>query len=351
MAGYNLLVMQIKDLGEFAVIELLKETVTAQRSGPNHGTEFGYRLLVDNGDDAAAWRTGEATELFTTDTMVEGVHFNRSTTPWTDLGWKSLASNISDIAAMGGLPMYALVTLGLPPETDVDHLKELYAGMMQISNTYGVAIVGGDLVRSPVVFITVSLTGVHPGNPMLRTAARAGDGIGVTGYLGSSGAGLRLLLEDTPAETPAETPAPSAAAEYSKESHRRPHPAVEQGRLLSKSGVETAMDISDGLADDLSKLCQASGLSARIYADRVPVHPLVKQTYPDNWLDLALNGGEDYQLLFTARSRLMSEVLPLLPEGSALIGEITDGRPGEVVIVGTDGQETAAAPGGWDHYR
>ena len=111
------------------------------------------------------------------------------------------------------------------------------------------------------------------------------------------------------------------------------------------------MDISDGVADDLSKLCQASGLSARIYADRVPVHPLVKQTYPDDWLDLALNGGEDYQLLFTAQSHLMSEVLPQLPEGSALIGEITEGRAGEVVIVGTDGQETAANPGGWDHYR
>ena len=343
MAGYNLRDMQIKDLGEFAVIELLKGTVTVQRSGPNHGADFGYRLLVDNGDDAAAWRTGEATELFTTDTMVEGVHFNRNTTPWNDLGWKSLASNISDIAAMGGLPMYALVTLGLPPETDVDHIKELYAGMMQIGNTYGVAIVGGDLVRSPVVFITISLTGLHAGNPMLRTAARAGDGIGLTGYVGSSGAGLRLLLEDTPA--------PSAATAYLRESHRRPLPAAEQGRLLSKIGVETAMDISDGLADDLAKLCRASGLSARIYADRVPVHPLVKQTYPDDWLDLALNGGEDYQLLFTAQSRLMSKVLAHLSEGSALIGEITEGKAGEVVIVGSDGRETAAAPGGWDHYR
>ena len=335
--------MQIKDLGEFAVIELLKETVTAQRSGPDHGADFGYRLLVDNGDDAAAWRTGEATELFTTDTMVEGVHFNRDTTPWTDLGWKSLASNISDIAAMGGLPMYALVTLGLPPETDIDHVKELYTGMMQISNTYGVAIVGGDMVRSPVVFITVSLTGVHPGNPLLRSAARTGDEIGVTGYVGSSGAGLRLLLENTPA--------PSPAAQYLKESHRHPHPAVEQGRLLSKIGVETAMDISDGLADDLAKLCRASGLSARIYANRVPVHPLVKQTYPDDWLNLALYGGEDYQLLFTAHPHLMSEILPQLPEGSALIGEITEGKPGEVIIAGPDGKETPAASGGWDHYR
>ena len=335
--------MQIKDLGEFGVIGLLKETVTAQRSGPDHGREFGYRLLIDNGDDAAAWQSGVGTELFTTDTMVEGVHFNRDTTPWADLGWKSLASNISDIAAMGGLPMYALITLGLPAETEVDHVKELYSGMMEISNTFGVAIVGGDMVRCPTVFITVSLTGVHPGQPMVRTTARAGDQVGVTGYLGSSGAGLRLLMENTPA-----TP---RAVEYLRESHRRPRPATGPGRLLSGIGVETAMDISDGLSDDLSKLCQASGLSARIYAGRIPIHSLVKQTYPEDWLDLALNGGEDYQLLFTAQSSLMSEVLPQLPEGSAVIGEITEGKAGEVVIMGLDGQETTALSGGWDHYR
>ena len=111
------------------------------------------------------WRTGEATELFTTDTMVEGVHFNRNTTPWTDLGWKSLASNISDIAAMGGLPMYALVTLGLPPETEVEDLKELYAGMMQISKNYGVAIVGGDLVRSRWCSLPSASPASIPTNP------------------------------------------------------------------------------------------------------------------------------------------------------------------------------------------
>ena len=109
--------MQIRDLGEFGLIERLNEMVTRGRRGPDNGAAHGFQLLVDTGDDTAAWSAAPATELFTTDTVVEGVHFTRETTPWHDLGWKSLASNISDIAAMGGLPLYALITLGLPPET------------------------------------------------------------------------------------------------------------------------------------------------------------------------------------------------------------------------------------------
>ena len=111
--------MEIQELGEFGVIDLLTRMVVQQRGGPNHGADLSFKLTVDNGDDTAAWQTGKATELFTTDTVVEGVHFTRETTPWRDLGWKCISSNVSDIAAMGGLPMYALVTLGLPPETEV----------------------------------------------------------------------------------------------------------------------------------------------------------------------------------------------------------------------------------------
>ena len=159
--------MQIKDLGEFGVIDLLTRMVVDQRAGPGNGPAFSFELTVDNGDDAAAWSLTQdggpsghpINELFTTDTMVEGVHFTRETTPWQDLGWKSIASNISDVASMGGLPTHALVTLGLPPETEISDLESLYTGMLEISNEYGLAIVGGDMVRSPVAFITVALTG------------------------------------------------------------------------------------------------------------------------------------------------------------------------------------------------
>ena len=341
--------MEIQELGEFGVIDLLTRMVVQQRGGPNHGADLSFKLTVDNGDDTAAWQTGKATELFTTDTVVEGVHFTRETTPWRDLGWKCIASNVSDIAAMGGLPMYALVTLGLPPETEVSELEQLYEGMMEISNEHGVAIVGGDMVRSPVVFITIGLTGIHAGQPMLRSTARPGDQVAVTGYLGSSGGGLRLML-GAGHDSNLSDQVSEEAAEYLRVCHRRPRPAVAEGRILSASGVVTAMDVSDGLADDLSKLCRSSGLSARIHAGQVPVHPLLKQAYPDDYLDLALGGGEDYLLLFTAPAEVMALVMPQLSQG-AVVGELLPGEPGRVSVLDVDGSERPASGAGWDHFR
>jgi len=337
-------------LGEFGVIDLLTRMVVQQRGGPNHGADLSFKLTVDNGDDTAAWQTGKATELFTTDTVVEGVHFTRETTPWRDLGWKCISSNVSDIAAMGGLPMYALVTLGLPPETEVSELEQLYEGMMEISNEHGVAIVGGDMVRSPVVFITIGLTGIHAGQPMLRSTARPGDRVAVTGYLGSSGGGLRLML-GAGHDSNLSDQVSEEAAEYLRVCHRRPRPAVAEGRILSASGVVTAMDVSDGLADDLSKLCRSSGLSARIHAGQVPVHPLLKQAYPDDYLDLALGGGEDYLLLFTAPAEVMALVMPQLSQGAAVVGELLPGEPGRVSVLDVDGSERPASGAGWDHFR
>ena len=334
--------MQVKDLGEFGLIERLNGLVTRERRGPDNGAAHGFRLLVDTGDDTAAWAAATATELCTTDTVVEGVHFTRATTPWPALGWKSLASNISDIAAMGGRPLYALITLGLPPETLVSDLEDLYQGMLEIGEAYGVAIVGGDMVRSPVVFITVALTGLRAGQPLLRTAARPGDQVAVTGCLGSSAGGLKLMLEGLSA------PAPVAA--YLQEAHRRPRPAVAEGQVLSQAGVLTAMDVSDGLADDLSKLCLASGVAARVYTQWVPVHPHLKEAFPEDCLDLALNGGEDYLLLFTAPPPVMAAALPALPAGAAVIGEITDGRAGQVTLVDARGAEQIVGRAGWDHF-
>ncbi len=345
--------MQIQELGEFGVIDLLNRMVVEQRDVAALSSKFPVELLVDTGDDTAAWRTSDCIELFTTDTVVEGVHFTRVTTPWQDLGWKCIASNVSDVAAMGGLPAYALVTLGLPPETEVGDLEELYHGMLEMGNKCGAAIIGGDMVRSPVVFITVGLTGVHEGSPMLRTNGRPGDLVGVTGYLGGSGGGLRLMLGDNTEEgRSSRNPAASSeAVEYLRHQHRRPEPAVKEGRILADAGVRTAMDVSDGLADDLGKLCRASGLSARLNAERIPVHPYLEEAYPNDSLGLALHGGEDYLLLFTASPSVMGEVMPRLSDGSAVIGELLAGEPGRVSIVDETGSEVPAAKGGWDHYR
>ena len=339
--------MQVKDLGEFGLIARLNAMVTQERGGPDNGAAFDFRLLVDTGDDTAAWTTGTATELVatelaTTDTVVEGVHFTRETTPWRDLGWKALAANISDIAAMGGQPSYALITLGLPPETAVAAIEELYRGLLDIGNHYGVAIIGGDIVRSPVLFVTVALTGLRLGPPLLRTAARPGDRIAVTGWLGNSGGGLKLLL--------GKLNAPDAAADFLRQAHRHPCPAVAAGQTLAQSGVLTAMDVSDGLVDDLSKLCLASGVAARLDAGRTPIHPLLRQAFPAECLDLALHGGEDYVLLFTAPPPVMDKVMPSLPEGAAVIGEIIDGPAGQVTLVSPEGKAETIGRAGWDHF-
>ena len=183
--------MRISDLGEFGLIELVQQWLQTT-SGPAVLSDgLPYRITVGNGDDAAAVTFGRApvTELYTTDTMVDGIHFTSLTTPWRDLGWKSLASNISDVAAMGGYPAVALITLGLPSDTRVTDVKDLYAGMTEICGEFGVRIIGGDMVGSPVAFITVGLTGIASGAPMVRTAAEPDHLVAVTGPVGGSAGG------------------------------------------------------------------------------------------------------------------------------------------------------------------
>ena len=361
--------MRIADLGEFGLIALVQEWT--RDDAPAAG-EW-YQSAVDNGDDAAAitLRQASVTELYTTDTMVDGVHFTAATTPWRDLGWKAMASNISDIAAMGGTPGVALVTLGLPPDTAVPDIKEMYAGMMDICRQYQARIIGGDVVRSPVCFVTVALTGFARHRPLTRTAARPGHQVAVSGPVGGSAGGLRTLLTQPmppAAAADAIAAADSASAELIR-CHRRPQPHIAAGQRLAAAAAGpsgsaatdlaadiatatdiAAMDISDGLADDLGKLCAASGVAAVIKADAVPAPPALRQAFPDDWLDLALYGGEDYALLFTAPPAVMDATLPLLPPGAAVIGAITDGAPGQVAIIDGNGAVRPGRGAGWDHF-
>ena len=341
--------MLVREIGEFGVIERLNRMVVCRGAGNEAVRAF--PLLVDTGDDTAVWQAGEGRELFTTDTMVEGVHFTRETTPWRELGWKAIASNISDVASMGGLPAYALITLGLPPETEVCHIEEMYLGMLEIGEEYGMGVVGGDIVRSPVFFVTTALTGVTRRTPLLRSSARPGDAVAVSGWLGSSAGGLRLMLDPGLAEGQDAT---GEAAKFLREAHRRPTPAVQAGQILSQEGIEAAMDVSDGLVDDLGKLCAASGAAARVYASAVPAHPLLRQQFPDECLSLALSGGEDYVLLFAGPPDVVRSLIPGLGEGSAVIGTIVPpeelGGTGRVAVMDDAGRELSLSGGGWDHF-
>ena len=342
--GYNRWAMLVRDVGEFGVIERLNRMVV--RRGTGNDAVQAFPLLVDTGDDTAVWETGAGKELFTTDTMVEGIHFTRATTPWRELGWKAIASNISDVASMGGQPTYALITLGLPPETAVEDIEEMYRGMLEIGEEYGMGVVGGDIVRSPVFFVTTALSGVTQRRPLLRSNARPGDAVAVTGWLGSSAGGLKLMLECPEAE--------GAGADFLRTAHRRPYPAVAAGLALSEAGIATAMDVSDGLADDLGKLCAASGVSAKVMASAVPTHPLLQRQFPLEHLRLALKGGEDYVLLFTGPPEIVNESVARLGKGSAVIGSITasdrGAAAGRVVIVDEAGEELVFSESGWDHF-
>jgi thiamine-monophosphate kinase len=332
--------MKVSELGEFGLIRLLAELVP--------GDSGDHRVLVGIGDDAAAWAGDDGIVLATTDALVEGVHFTVGS-PWWEVGWKAVAVNLSDIAAMGGLPRYALVALALPADTEVDNVVQLYRGIAEAAGQFNVVVVGGNVTRAPVVTITLTVIGRGQDEGILtRSGALAGDLVAVTGYLGSAAAGLKALTAGLKLGT--------ETAVLLKRAYLLPRPRVAQGRLLVQCGVRAAIDVSDGLLADMGHICQSSGVGARIEVDRVPVHRLMKAAFPGEHLHLALTGGEDYELLFTAGKDSMGGVkamLEALPGGAdcpvTVIGEIT-AEPG-VALFRADGRTYQPAGQGWDHFK
>lgn len=335
--------MVLEDIGEFGLIRRLQTMAGAARLPQPSADELRLPLRIGIGDDTAAWDAPGFTELFTTDTMVDGVHFTQATSSWQDVGWKAMVANLSDIAAMGGSPFYALVTLGLPEGSSIASVEHLYEGLLDACAQYGSAIVGGDIVRSPVFFITIALTGATRTQPLLRSAARPRDHIAVTGALGGSAGGLRMLLEKLRLDP--------ATASALRQAHLRPSPRLAEGRLLAANGVRCAMDISDGLVDDLGKLCLASGVAARLRADDVPRHPALRAAFPGQELSLALNSGEEYELVFAAPPDVMSSVCRVLPAGATVVGEVVSATPGQVTVEDRQGRHIPVTDGGWDHFR
>ena len=343
--------MLVKDVGEFRLIEMLAEVLgTDQAARAVRRDEGGFGLRKSIGDDAAAWDGPAGTTVMTSDAMVEGVHFNLDRIDWSDLGWKAMAVNLSDIAAMGSSPLYSTVTLGLKSELPVEGLTNMYRGIAEACQQHGGSIVGGDVVRSPTFFVAVTMTGTAPPGdkrdadsaPLLtRDGASVGDAIAVTGSLGCSRGGLRMQLEGLSFDADVEA--------HLRNAHNRPVPRVAEGMELARQGVKAAIDVSDGLVDDLGKLCQASGVGARIVSDRVPVDAFLRRAYPDDCLTLALSGGEDYELLFTADRNATEQATSTLDVPATVIGEIVDRSLG-VTVVDESGAAVPAATAGWDHF-
>ncbi|MDR9459792.1 MAG: thiamine-phosphate kinase [Dehalococcoidia bacterium] len=329
--------MKVSDLGEFGLIDLLAKIV-----GPAESKS----VLVGIGDDAACWRAEASTQLATTDSLIQNVHFTLSTTSWRELGWKALAVSLSDIAAMGGQPQYALVSLGLPGNTDVASIAELYEGMAELARLFDVSIVGGDSVEAPVVMLSLVVIGKaqETQNVLTRSAAAPGDRIALTGYLGASAAGMAMLERGPELFQEDENIITTLRA-----AHLKPRPRVAEGQVLAHHGVKAAIDLSDGLVSDLSKLCKASGVGARLFINQIPLHPMVRDNFADHSINLALSGGEDYELLFTAPGEVINKIGTEIACPVTVIGEVI-AKPKRVKIIDEHGNEIKLEKEGWEHF-
>ena len=332
--------MKVSELGEFGLIDLVAKRVASSR-----GNQAPWQnLIIGIGDDAAAWQGDGTVQLATTDSLVQDVHFSLLTASWYELGWKALAASLSDIAAMGGVPQYALITLALPADSEVDDAMALLQGMVALTEPYGVAIVGGDIVRASLIVITTAVTGSAPDREhiLTRSTAKPGDKIAVTGYLGTAAAGLKMLTGKLELD-------PEAVTSL-RQAFLRPNPRIAEGQLLAEHGVKTAIDISDGLISDLGHICEASHVGARIEVDRLPVAPAVKANFGEESLELALSGGEDYELLFTASAETIDNVTRAASCPVTVIGEIIADKIGKIDLIDSHGKPRHLNKGGWDHF-
>ena len=304
-----------------------------------------FRKLLGIGDDAALWRPKPGTEtILTCDWFLEGTHFLRDKHPADSVGWKCLSRATSDVAAMGGIPICCLLSLAVPAALSGRWLDGFLAGLRRASRTFACPLVGGDTTRRGQVLINVTVVGQVPrATAVLRSTARPGDLLFVTGRLGEAELGLRLLRQSRQRIDPRDP---------LLRKHLYPQPRIALGRWLAERHLASAMmDLSDGLSTDLPRLCAASRAGARLETQHLP-KPRLPRRFASRFGDLeelALHGGDDYELLFTVPRR-KSHLIPAVFGGVPItaIGEITKKRG--VVLV--DGGHVSALPEkGWDPFR
>lgn len=318
-------------MNEFEFIQKLKK-------------DYGIKAI---GDDCAILpKDGHTDQLITTDLLVEDIDFELGWTKPEFLGHKALAVSLSDVAAMGGEPKWAMLSLGVPASLwNTDFLDKFYASWLLLAKEFGVELIGGDISRSPDKFFVDSIVGgeIAKGKAILRSTAKAGDAVFVTGKLGGAAGGLKLLergfeiidgVPDLTAELLLKQLKPSAQ--------------VTIANSLQILGVVTSMiDISDGLSSDLGHVCQQSGVGAVIHADKLPIHrDLYNYFHSDDNLEMALDGGEDFELLFTVDEKNISSLGGL---DVCQIGSIT-ANAGNITLI-RDGNSTVFEPKGYQHFE
>jgi thiamine-monophosphate kinase len=334
----------LSDVGERALIERIRTRLPPPPSS----------LVVGIGDDAAvAVADRGSLVVLTTDAVVEGVHFDRRFSTARDVGFKALAVNVSDVAAMGAAPRMALLSLLLPPALPLADVDAIIDGLLDVASRTGIALAGGNITRSPgPLVVDVTVTGaVRPRRILMRRGGRPGDEIYVTGSIGAAAAGLGWLREHgaTGEETPDDPAMAECVARY-----RRPEPRARTGSLLGRNRAASAcMDLSDGLADAVRQIAESSGTGARVDAARLPVHPGASSWFSAHGKDPVLAsvaGGDDYELLFTVSKRARGRLRLVKAQARGVpltrIGELTTGN---VIALERDGR-SEPMPEGFVHF-
>ncbi len=338
---------EIATVGEFGLIDRLTDGLEKLQPTTAYAV----------GDDAAVLQyNGTTRQLVTTDLLMEGVHFDLTYTPLKHLGYKSIAVNLSDICAMNGTPRQVTVSLALSKRFCIEDIEELYAGMRLCCERYGVDIIGGDTTSSLTgLAISITCIGDAPEEQIVyRHGARPTDLICVSGDLGAAYMGLQLLEREKAVFHGEDMPQPDfAGKEYLLERQLKPEPRTDIIRALAKAGIKPTamMDISDGLSSELLHICKQSGTGCRIYEERIPLDyqtAVMAEELSMNVTTCALNGGEDYELLFTVPVADHEKIEGL--EGIRLIGHITEPALGSALIT-RDGQEFELKAQGWNPLR
>jgi len=334
----------LKQLGEFGLIEKI-----AGLFEPGSEKEFS-----GIGDDCAVLRSdsGRST-LITTDMLLQGRHFRREWSSAGDLGYKSLAVNLSDISAMGGTPRYALLSIGLPADIAPAWLDDFLNETHSLCETHGIKLIGGDTSKSNSLIISYTVLGFIEDEKILwRSAAKAGDKIGLIGKVGESGAGLRLLEGSYNTEIPTH--------KYLIEAHNRPRIYVDEARFLANSGFVHAMiDLSDGIQSDAGHIAKRSGVTLTIDTDQLPISDTltdVCDTFSWSAIEIALTGGEDYALMFTfdreKEDTLRNQLRESFPDtGFTVIGEVKEEDGNADVRFLKNGETIELQHHGFDQFK
>ena len=335
----------VSEVGEFGLIGLLAEEL---------GTPDDDDLIAGIEDDAAVYRIGgDRTHILTTDALVEGIHFNRAFMPMEHLGFKAMSVNVSDVVAMNAEPRYATVTLGLPQNISVEQLTTLYQGIRQACDAYDMTVVGGDTTASHYFTVSVTVVGeAREDEIVYRKGAQPGDALCVTGDIGASYAGLKVLADNRQRlEEEGEDFQPDLDQyEYVIQRHLAPPAQLKTVRDWREAGVKphALIDISDGLASEVHHICEASETGALVFGPALPIHTetsRVAERFEEGVDIYALVGGEDYELLFT----LPKEELDALdPNTFSVIGEITSADEG--VRIQTGEETVPLEPSGYEHF-